>query len=476
MRLRRRGNRIAVQILVATAALAACSRAAASSTQQIRHNATELGDSSSATGTAAGGIAPGDTLSSSGRRLLRASSSSEGLVAAGDSHEPHSAPDRHDFGTALGQVAFAVKQAGNKVAPASPQRSLGATAAAAEPGRAGMPSAEQRRLQQQKDQQQEREQQQEQQQRGPSAEQRQWEQQQQQGQQEQVRHQQQEEAWRRAAGIPVNGNLYTRRAAQVPGGADANADANADAGLLFRPSRSHPAAVRCTATQPRSRPAGTWDAMRRLGFSATQAVSTAGGGDGSRQAYVTLLYGDAFLLGVRVLGQSLRETGTTRCGRSEPSMFSLTIVERSASASADRVSVQDPCRMLCTAGWQRWRQAQGAQGGHQEAGCAACRQCHLPSPNFDPPPVCRDLVVLVAGPLSRDSEDTLVNEGWTVRHVDPIRNPGMWRLGNGGGGGGQPAFPPRFWAVYTKLAIFNMTEYEKGGSPGRLVIRTALDS
>ena len=31
-----------------------------------------------------------------------------------------------------------------------------------------------------------------------------------------------------------------------------------------------------------------------------------------REAYVTLLYGEDFLLGVRVLGQSLRETGTTR--------------------------------------------------------------------------------------------------------------------------------------------------------------------
>jgi hypothetical protein len=48
-----------------------------------------------------------------------------------------------------------------------------------------------------------------------------------------------------------------------------------------------------------------------------QAVSMGdGGGSGlggsGRQAYVTLLYGEAFMLGVRVLGQSLRETGTTR--------------------------------------------------------------------------------------------------------------------------------------------------------------------
>lgn len=68
-------------------------------------------------------------------------------------------------------------------------------------------------------------------------------------------------------------------------------------------------------------------------------------------------------------------------------------------------------------------------------------------------------MVLLAGSLSSDSEDTLVNEGWNVRHVDAIRNPGMWRA-RGADGSGK-AFPPRFWAVYTKLAIFNMTEYSK---------------
>lgn len=33
----------------------------------------------------------------------------------------------------------------------------------------------------------------------------------------------------------------------------------------------------------------------------------------SSEAYVTLVYGDDFVLGARVLGQSLRESGTTRC-------------------------------------------------------------------------------------------------------------------------------------------------------------------
>lgn len=32
----------------------------------------------------------------------------------------------------------------------------------------------------------------------------------------------------------------------------------------------------------------------------------------SNEAYATLVYGDDFVLGARVLGQSLRESGTTR--------------------------------------------------------------------------------------------------------------------------------------------------------------------
>lgn len=39
---------------------------------------------------------------------------------------------------------------------------------------------------------------------------------------------------------------------------------------------------------------------------------------GSSQAYVTLLYGESYFLGVRVLGQSLRESGTSRYQSLEP--------------------------------------------------------------------------------------------------------------------------------------------------------------
>lgn len=55
-----------------------------------------------------------------------------------------------------------------------------------------------------------------------------------------------------------------------------------------------------------------------------------------------------------------------------------------------------------------------------------------------------------------DSEDTLVNEGWEVRHVGVVQNPGTWTAK------AQTGYPPRFWAVYTKLMVFNLTEYSTG--------------
>ncbi|TYI02647.1 hypothetical protein ES332_A11G282600v1 [Gossypium tomentosum] len=81
----------------------------------------------------------------------------------------------------------------------------------------------------------------------------------------------------------------------------------------------------------------------------------------SKQAYVTLLYGDEFLLGVRVLGKSIRDTGSTK-----------------------------------------------------------------------------DMVVLVS-----DGAD-----GWIVENISLLVNPNHVR-------------PKRFWGVYTKLKIINMTNYKK---------------
>lgn len=96
-----------------------------------------------------------------------------------------------------------------------------------------------------------------------------------------------------------------------------------------------------------------------------------------RQAYVTLLYGEEFVLGARVLGRSLHRSGT-----------------------------------------------------------------------------CRDRVLMVAGELSPPSQATLTADGWILQPVPTIHNPGTWTRGDG------RAFPQRFWAVYSKLALFNLTQYE----------------
>ncbi|GAB2211427.1 hypothetical protein Droror1_Dr00024740 [Drosera rotundifolia] len=91
----------------------------------------------------------------------------------------------------------------------------------------------------------------------------------------------------------------------------------------------------------------------------------------SENAYVSLLYGDEFLLGVRVLGKSIRDTGTTK-----------------------------------------------------------------------------DMVVLVSDGVSDYAEKLLAADGWIVEKISLLENPNQVR-------------PTRFWGVYTKLKIFNMTNYQK---------------
>eukprot|EP00201_Polytomella_parva_P011545 CAMPEP_0175073890 /NCGR_PEP_ID=MMETSP0052_2-20121109/20886_1 /TAXON_ID=51329 ORGANISM="Polytomella parva, Strain SAG 63-3" /NCGR_SAMPLE_ID=MMETSP0052_2 /ASSEMBLY_ACC=CAM_ASM_000194 /LENGTH=325 /DNA_ID=CAMNT_0016341895 /DNA_START=35 /DNA_END=1009 /DNA_ORIENTATION=+ len=97
----------------------------------------------------------------------------------------------------------------------------------------------------------------------------------------------------------------------------------------------------------------------------------------STEAYVTLIYGESFVLGARVLGRSLKETETTR-----------------------------------------------------------------------------DVVALVTDSISNASIITLEGEGWRVARVATVKNPGR------GPQAGQ-GYPSRFWAVYTKLYIFSLTEYRK---------------
>ncbi|KAG2243590.1 hypothetical protein Bca52824_094567 [Brassica carinata] len=89
------------------------------------------------------------------------------------------------------------------------------------------------------------------------------------------------------------------------------------------------------------------------------------------EAYVTLLYGDEFLLGVRVLGKSIRDTGSRK-----------------------------------------------------------------------------DMVVLVSDGVSHYSKKLLKADGWKVEKISLLANPNQ-------------VHPKRFWGVYTKLKIFNMTDYKK---------------
>ncbi|CAN1335189.1 Inositol phosphorylceramide glucuronosyltransferase 1 [Linum perenne] len=91
----------------------------------------------------------------------------------------------------------------------------------------------------------------------------------------------------------------------------------------------------------------------------------------TQNAYVTLLYGDEFLLGVRVLGKSIRDTGSSK-----------------------------------------------------------------------------DMVALVSDGVSDYAKMLLEADGWMVETISLLANPNQVR-------------PTRFWGVYTKLKIFNMTNYQK---------------
>lgn len=61
----------------------------------------------------------------------------------------------------------------------------------------------------------------------------------------------------------------------------------------------------------------------------------------------------------------------------------------------------------------------------------------------------------MAGNVSSSNLATLAADGWRLHHTAAVANPGLWTQ-NGGRG-----FPSRFWGVYTKLMIFNLTQYER---------------
>jgi hypothetical protein len=83
------------------------------------------------------------------------------------------------------------------------------------------------------------------------------------------------------------------------------------------------------------------------------------------------------------------------------------------------------------------------------------RMAHPSKSNVAHLPARRDMVVLLAGPISAAASRTLSLDGWIVRHVDVLPNPGR--------GPQQGGFPARFWAVYTKLEVFALEQYSKGG-------------
>lgn len=65
----------------------------------------------------------------------------------------------------------------------------------------------------------------------------------------------------------------------------------------------------------------------------------------------------------------------------------------------------------------------------------------------------RDRVLLVVGEWPDARLKTLRNDGWRVKHVKPVDNPALdTHMSNG--------INPKFWAVYTKLRIYTLTEYE----------------
>jgi hypothetical protein len=63
--------------------------------------------------------------------------------------------------------------------------------------------------------------------------------------------------------------------------------------------------------------------------------------------------------------------------------------------------------------------------------------------------------VLVTESVSRQAADTLAMDGWRVHRVELIQNPGTWSQD------ADQKFPQRFYGVYTKLKIFNLTQYER---------------
>ena len=66
------------------------------------------------------------------------------------------------------------------------------------------------------------------------------------------------------------------------------------------------------------------------------------------------------------------------------------------------------------------------------------------------------MLCLVAGQLSRASSATLRAAGWRLQTVPSVANPGT-----GGASYGQRGYPSKLAAVYSKLAVFGLTQYRR---------------
>jgi len=97
------------------------------------------------------------------------------------------------------------------------------------------------------------------------------------------------------------------------------------------------AALLCLATSAQTAAVGAWPA--RALRTASTLLSTA------REAYVTFVVSEDYVLGARVLGQSLRESGTKRCVPASPC-----IAEDAACLAASRSTRAAPLPAACAPG------------------------------------------------------------------------------------------------------------------------------
>ena len=69
------------------------------------------------------------------------------------------------------------------------------------------------------------------------------------------------------------------------------------------------------------------------------------------------------------------------------------------------------------------------------------------------------MLLLVTPDVPRHTHRSLTAVGWQVLPVEALQNPGKWVPH---GSQASSKFPSHFRSVYTKLHIFNMTQYSRG--------------